>query len=398
MENDFNNNHINRRIFLIVLDSFGIGYEPDAGLYGDVGSNTLHTIAKSAKFTAPMMLKLGLFNIDGVGELFKEPLPFGIYGRLQEQSIGKDTTVGHWEIAGIISERELPTYPNGFPDEVIEQFKQATGKDILCNLPYSGTDVLRDYGKQHIETGKLIVYTSGDSVFQIAAHEEIVLVENLYEYCRFARKILAGKHEVGRVIARPFRGEYPEFYRTENRHDFSLIPPGPTVLDALEQAGYDTYGIGKISDIFARKGILHTQPTRNNADGMQILLEMQKKSFSGLCFVNLVDFDMLYGHRNDVDGYANAISKFDQFLKGFIEQMQEKDILMITADHGCDPGYPGTDHTREYVPFLAYGKELHQGISLGTRKSFSDIAATIQDIFNIEIITQGKSFKQIILK
>lgn len=373
-----------RRVFLIVLDSFGIGNSPDAGDFGDQGANTLATIRKSPSFSCENLARLGLFHIDGVeGEGSKE-VPEGIYGRLTETSRGKDTTIGHWEIAGLLSPDPLPVYPEGFPEEVLEQLRQATGRDILCNKPYSGTEVIRDYGEEHMHTGKLIVYTSADSVLQIAAHEEIVPVETLYAYCEAARKIMTGRHGVGRIIARPFIGNAPDFTRTANRHDYSLLPPGETMLDILQKNGYDTYGIGKIYDIFSGQGIAHTERIKNNTDGMEKTIRMLDQEFRGICFVNLVDFDMVYGHRNDIHGYAKAIAEFDGQLGEFLARMREEDILMITADHGCDPGYPGTDHTRERVPFLAYGKQLKQNVNLGTRTSFADIAATILDLFSIE--------------
>ncbi|MBS7303001.1 MAG: phosphopentomutase, partial [Lachnospiraceae bacterium] len=290
------------------------------------------------------------------------------------------------------------TYPDGFPQDLLERFSELTGRGILCNKPYSGTDVIRDYGKEHMETGKLIVYTSADSVFQIAAHEEIVPVEELYRYCEIARKLLTGEHGVGRVIARPFIGTEGNFTRTPRRHDYSLMPPEATMMDALLQNGYATYGVGKIYDIFAGKGIEHTTRILNNIDGMEKTIALQEEDFNGLCFVNLVDFDMVYGHRNDIDGYAKAATKFDEQLKTFLSRMKDEDIVMITADHGCDPGFKGTDHSREYVPFLAYGKDIKENVNLGTRNSFADIAATIQDIFEIEQITAGNSFKDAIMK
>lgn len=381
-----------RRVFLIVLDSFGIGYEPDAEDFGDVGSNTLKTIVRSEFYRTPNMEKLGLFHIDGVDVGEKEACPLGAFGRMQEKSRGKDTTVGHWEIAGLISENPLPTYPHGFPAEILDEFTRQTGRKVLCNLPYSGTEVIRDYGKEHVETGALIVYTSADSVFQIAAHEEVVPVEELYRYCEIARRILVGKHGVGRVIARPFAGEYPDFVRTPGRHDFSLIPPGDTMLDVLEREGFDTISVGKIYDIFAGKGIQKSIPTKGNTDGIRRLFEMQKADFNGLCFVNLVDFDMLYGHRNDVSGYARAAAEFDEALGRFMTGMRGEDILIITADHGCDPGFKGTDHSREYTPMLMYGKDVLRNINLGTRPSFADIGKTILDIFNIKQGIQGESY------
>lgn len=387
-----------QRVYLIVLDSFGIGNAPDADDFGDEGANTLCTITHSSEYDTPNMKKLGLASIDGVDCLGETDKIIGGYGRLQEASRGKDTTIGHWEIAGIISEKALPTYPNGFPKEILDEFSKRTGREVLCNKPYSGTDVIRDYGEEHVRTGKLIVYTSADSVFQIAAHEDIVPVEELYRYCEIAREILVGEHGVGRVIARPFVGEAPNFQRTTNRHDFSLLPPRETMLDVLQREGYDTYGVGKIYDIFAGKGIAHTQRIQGNVDGMEKTIQLQEEDFNGLCFVNLVDFDMLYGHRNDIEGYAKAATTFDKQLGTFMERMQSQDILMITADHGCDPGFKGTDHSRECVPFLVYGDTIKAGVNLGTRKTFSDIAATILDIFGIDTTLDGSSFKDEILK
>lgn len=383
-----------KRVFLIVLDSFGIGYEPDAAEFGDVGANTLASIAKSDKFHVPTMQKMGFFNIDGVTVGEKATAPIAAYGRLQEASKGKDTTIGHWEIAGMVSPEPLPTFPEGFPEETIREFEKRTGRKTLCNKPYSGTEVIARYGQEHIDTGALIVYTSADSVFQIAAHEDIVPVEELYRYCEIAREILVGKTGVGRVIARPFVGEAPNFTRTSNRHDFSLMPPKDTMLDALAAAGYETRGIGKIFDIFAGKGIQKTTRIKNNADGMNHTIEALKEDFNGLCFVNLVDFDMTFGHRRDIDGYANAATEFDRQLAEFMEGMRDEDILMITADHGCDPGFTGTDHTREYIPLLMYGKQIKAGVNLGTRKTFADIAATVLDIFHVPNNTDGDSFKQ----
>lgn len=387
-----------RRVFLIVLDSFGIGEAPDAAKFDDVGCNTLRSITSSKEYSTPLMKEMGLFNIDGVDYMEGVEKTAGAYARLSEQSAGKDTTIGHWEIAGIISKNPLPTYPDGFPQDLLERFSELTGRGILCNKPYSGTDVIRDYGKEHMETGRLIVYTSADSVFQIAAHEEIVPVEELYRYCEIARKLLTGEHGVGRVIARPFIGTEGNFTRTPRRHDYSLMPPEATMMDALLQNGYATYGVGKIYDIFAGKGIEHTTRILNNIDGMEKTIALQEEDFNGLCFVNLVDFDMVYGHRNDIDGYAKAATKFDEQLKTFLSRMKDEDIVMITADHGCDPGFKGTDHSREYVPFLAYGKDIKENVNLGTRNSFADIAATIQDIFEIEQITAGNSFKDAIMK
>lgn len=387
-----------QRVFLIVLDSFGIGNAPDAADFGDEGANTLHTITQSPEYDTPNMNKLGLSRIDGIDYLEKVENVIGSYGRLQEASRGKDTTIGHWEIAGIISPQALPTYPNGFPKELLDEFSKRTGRGVLCNLPYSGTDVIRDYGEEHIRTGKLIVYTSADSVFQIAAHEDVVPVEELYRYCEIARELLTGEHGVGRVIARPFTDAAPNFRRTSNRHDFSLLPPKDTMLDILQREGYDTYGVGKIYDIFAGKGIAHTQRIKDNVDGMEKTIALQDEDFNGLCFVNLVDFDMMYGHRNDIEGYAKAATTFDEQLGTFMERMKPEDILMITADHGCDPGFKGTDHSRECVPFLVYGDSVKEGVDLGTRKTFADISATVLDMFGVENTTDGTSFKGEIYK
>ena len=387
-----------KRVFLIVLDSYGIGHAPDAADFGDEGSNTLATIVKSPEYDTPNMCKMGLFNIDGVDCEPKEAQPIGSFGRFTESSKGKDTTIGHWEIAGIISRKPLPVYPDGFPEEVLDEFTRRTGREVLCNKPYSGTDVIRDYGDEHVKTGKLIVYTSADSVFQIAAHEDVVPLEELYEYCRIAREILTGEHSVGRVIARPFVGESGSYTRTPHRHDYSLVPPAKTMMDVLTEAGFASRGVGKIYDIFAGKSIQTTVSIKNNVDGMEKTLEIQKEDFNGLCFVNLVDFDMLYGHRNDVDGYAKAASVFDRQLGTFMENMHDTDVVMITADHGCDPGYKGTDHSRERVPMLLYGKAVKEGVNLGTRSSFSDMAATILDMFGVSGEIEGESFWPLVKK
>ena len=373
-----------KRVFLLVLDSLGIGALPDAHLYGDAGCNTLRSISRSANFEAGNLRKLGLFNIEGVTCGEAVPAPSGAFARLAEVSKGKDTTIGHWEIAGVESKRPLPTYPNGFPEEIIRAFEAATGRKTLCNLPYSGTDVIRDYGERHMQTGDLIVYTSADSVFQVAAHEDVVPIEQLYEYCEQARAILTGEHAVGRVIARPFVGQAPNFTRTSNRHDFSLAPPATTMLDELARSGRDVLSVGKIVDIFAGRGITDFVRTRNNDDGIARTLEMLDRVFDGLCFVNLVDFDMVYGHRNDVDGYAKALASFDRALEEILANLRAEDILMITADHGCDPGDESTDHTREYVPLLMCGRPINPGVNLGTRRTFSDIGATILEYLGVE--------------
>ncbi len=379
------------RVFLIVLDSFGIGELPDAAAYGDAGSNTLKSVSKSEKFKLPNLAKTGLFNIDGVDFLPDDPAPTAAFGRCMEKSKGKDTTTGHWEICGLVSEKPMPTYPCGFPDEVIAEFEKQTGRKTLCNKPYSGTEVIKDYGAEHMETGALIVYTSADSVFQIAAHEDVVSVEQLYEYCRIARKILTGEHGVGRVIARPFIGEAGNFTRTAKRHDFSLEPPKDTLLDILKNNGKDVIAVGKISDIFGGKGVTEKITTVGNTDGTEKTLALAGRNFDGLCFVNLVDFDMLYGHRNDVDGYAAALAEFDNWLPSFTEKLGKDDILMITSDHGCDPATPSTDHSREYTFIIAYGKKI-KPVNLGTLESFADIGKTIADIFGIDAQIEGKSF------
>lgn len=375
-----------------MLDSLGIGAMPDADVYGDENCNTLGSISKSDFFDIPNMRKLGIFNIDGVNCGKKEEKPMAAFARMAEVSAGKDTTIGHWEISGIESKMKLPVYPEGFPNEIISEFKKLTGKNVICNKPYSGTNVIKDYGQEHLDTGDLIVYTSADSVFQIAAHEKIVPIEKLYEYCKIARTLLTGNHAVGRVIARPFVGEYPNFKRTANRHDFSLEPPQVTVLDQLKDAGKSVIAVGKIVDIFAERGITEFVRTNGNADGIEQTLKFQNKDFEGLCFVNLVDFDMLYGHRNDVDGYAKALTSFDTSLKEIIKNLKDDDLLMITADHGCDPGDVSTDHSREYTPLLVYGKIIKSGVNLGTRETFSDIGATILDYFGIEKKIKGSSF------
>ena len=382
-----------KRVFLIVLDSCGAGALPDSESFGDVGVHTLRSCATSPYLQIPNMVKAGIGNIAGLEFLGKTDAPLGAYGRMAERSMGKDTTIGHWEIAGLISNNPLPTYPEGFPEEVLEPFRQATGRGVLANAPWSGTAVLDAFGEEHMRTGDLIVYTSADSVFQIAAHEDIVPPEQLYEYCRIARKILVGKHGVGRVIARPFVGTGKgNFKRTANRHDFSLEPPQTTLLDAVKAAGLDSIGVGKIYDIFAGIGTTEHVYNTSNANGMEHTSHYAAKDFQGLCFVNLVDFDMVFGHRRDIDGYAKALTEFDTWLGGFLEKMGDEDVLMITADHGCDPGYTATtDHTREYVPLLVLGKQV-KPVNLGTRESFADIAATVAQMLDVQLTTEGVSF------
>ena len=378
-----------KRVFLIVLDSCGAGQMPDCALFGDRDCHTIKRISTSDKFSCDNLRKMGIGNIDGLDFLGEEENPTARVARLSERSKGKDTTIGHWEIAGIVSNTPLPTYPHGFPKSVLDEFTARTGRKVLCNLPYSGTDVIRDYGEEHVRTGDLIIYTSADSVFQIAAHEDVVPVDQLYEYCRIAREILCGEHAVGRVIARPFTGEHP-FKRTANRHDFSLEPYGKTVLDALIEQDKTVYAIGKIFDIFAGRGVTYKVFTHSNAEGMALSLDALDHDFEGLCFINLVDFDMLYGHRQDIDGYANAFAEFDRWLPSFTSEMKDDDILIITADHGCDPGDHHTDHTREYVPCIMYGKNITPG-NLGTRSTYSDIAATIAEYLEIDFDCPGTS-------
>ena len=368
-----------KRVFLIVLDSFGIGEAPDAASFGDAGTNTLAGVNKTGILNIPNMTAMGLGSIDGVDCLAKPTSPIAAHARLKELSMGKDTTTGHWEMAGIISEAPMPTFPNGFPRELMDTFEKAVGRGTLCNLPYSGTDVIRDYGKEHVETGKLIIYTSADSVFQIAAHEDVVPVEELYEICRTAREMLCGEYGVGRVIARPFVGSYPDFKRSENRRDFSLVPPKDTMLNTLSKNGYDVIGVGKIGDIFAMSGITETYPTHNNNEGMLKTSEIIDKDFHGLCFVNLVDFDMKYGHRQDAVGYAEALNAFDAWLGENLPHLSDNDVLIVTADHGCDPTDNSTDHTREHVPFLMYGKSI-EAKNLGTIDGFDYISRTVCDL------------------
>ena len=381
-----------KRVFLIVLDSLGIGQMPDSERFGDVGVNTLAACAATGNLHIPNLIKAGLGNIDGISCLPKTDTPTAAVARLAEASAGKDTTIGHWEIAGVVSENPLPTYPDGFPEEVLAPFSKETGRGVLANAPWSGTAVIEEYGAEHMRTGDLIVYTSADSVFQIAAHEDIVPPEQLYEYCRIARRILQGKHGVGRVIARPFIGQPGNFTRTANRHDFSLEPPKDTLLDAVQKGGFTTIGVGKIHDIFAGRGLTEYVYNKSNADGMAHTTRYAQRDFNGLCFVNLVDFDMLYGHRRDIAGYTEALNEFDRWLGEFLPTLGEDDAVILTADHGCDPSYTATtDHTREYVPMLVLGKTVRP-VNLGTRDSFADIAATVADLLGVPFDTPGKSF------
>lgn len=386
-----------KRVFLIVLDSVGIGEMPDADEYGDAGSNTIAAAASSPSFSMPNMQKLGFFNIDGVDCREGSAAPAGAFARLTERSKGKDTTIGHWEIAGLVSEQPLPTFPDGFPKELLDEFEKETGRKVLCNKPYSGTEVIKDFGEEHRKTGALIVYTSADSVFQIAAHEEIVPIVELYRYCEIARRLCTGKFGVGRVIARPFEGEYP-FSRTSRRHDYSLEPPKATMLNYISGAGKEVLAVGKINDIFAGSGVTDMVRTVSNADGIDKTLSWMERDFNGICFTNLVDYDMLYGHRNDVEGYAKALTSFDERLPQILAALKEEDILMITADHGCDPSTPSTDHSREYTPLVIAGAPVKAGINLETRASFADIAASVLEYLEVPGETAGKSFMNEVLK
>ena len=388
-----------KRVFLIVLDSCGCGEMPDSADFGDAGSNTLRACTASSRLDIPTLSKMGIFNIDSVDCGTPVPAPTAAYGRMAEKSRGKDTTIGHWELAGLISPHPLPTFPDGFPADFIQAFEEKTGRKVLCNKPYSGTEVIRDYGREQKETGGLICYTSADSVFQIAANEADIPPEELYRICEIAREMLTGPElGVGRVIARPYTGEYPNYVRTSNRHDFSLLPPAPTLLDALKQAGLATIGVGKIYDIFAGQGITDMVRNKSNADGMEHTLHYAAQDFEGLCFVNLVDFDMLYGHRNDVDGYAAALTEFDGQLRELLPMLKEDDLLFITADHGCDPSTPSTDHSREHVPLLAYGAKMKAGYNLGTRSTYADLAATVAEYFGVKANIAGTSFLREILQ
>ena len=380
-----------KRVFWIVLDSAGIGGAPDAADFGDFGTDTFGSCYKSGELDVPNMGKMGLFNIAGTSFYDPKDEIDGCYCRMHEKSRGKDTTVGHWEMAGMVSPKPLPTYYEGFPQEILDKISEATGRGIVCNKTYSGTDVIRDYGKHHVETGDLIVYTSADSVLQIAAHEDVVPIEELYDICHKAREIMQGEHGVGRIIARPFEGEWP-YKRTVRRHDYSLQPPRETVLDALKKEGFQTIGVGKIYDIFAGKSVMFSYSNKGNDANMVRTIDLADADFEGLCYVNLVDTDMIYGHRRDIPGYTKALNTADKQFAELMEKMRPEDILIVTADHGCDPGYKGTDHTREDVPCLIWGPSLKKGVDLGTRDTFADMAATIADYFGIEYRGDGTSF------
>ena len=370
---------MNKRVFLIVLDSFGIGQAPDADKFGDLGSNTFKACYNTNLLKLPNLKKLGLYNIDGVDFAKGVKNPEARFARLEELSASKDTTAGHWEMAGLISDIPFPTFPKGFPKAIIKQIEKATKRKVVCNKPYSGTEVIKDYYKDAMK-GKLIVYTSADSVLQIASHEDIISVEELYEICRKVRNIMTGEYCVGRIIARPFVGSYPNLIRTANRHDFSVDPVGETLLDKLVVNGYEVISIGKIQSIFNNRGITKQVDIKSNQDGIDKLIEIIKnEKFNGLCFTNLVDFDSKYGHRNDPEGYANCLNQFDKGLKVILENLKKTDTLIITADHGCDPSTPSTDHSREYVPFLVYGAKFEPK-NLGTIKGFNHVANTIDKI------------------
>ena len=387
-----------KRIAIIVLDSVGVGELPDAHLYGDVGSNTLGNTAKAVGgLKMPYAQALGLGNIIPIEGVPQTTLAQGAWGKMAERSAGKDTTTGHWEIAGLILDSPFPTYPNGFPPEVIEEFERRIGRKTLANYPASGTTIIEELGEEHVKTGFPIVYTSADSVFQIAAHEEVVPLETLYEWCTIAREILQGEHAVGRVIARPFVGEVGSFKRTPNRHDYSLPPFQPTVLNALVEAGIAVHGVGKINDIFAGQGTSTTTPTKNNMEGVDAVIRLlQEKQENCLIFANLVDFDMLWGHRNDPVNYAKGLEEFDARLPEILGALQDGDFVLITADHGCDPTTPSTDHSREYVPLLVAGPSI-KSKDLGTRNTFADVAKTVSDYFEVNYETVGESFLEVIL-
>jgi phosphopentomutase len=381
------------RVIWIVLDSVGMGEMPDAKEFGDVGANTIGNISKAVDgLNLPNMVKLGLGNIENIKGVDKCESPIGCYARFREASNGKDTTTGHWEMGGVVSKVAFPTYPSGFPKEVIEEFEKLTGRKVIGNKPASGTAILDELGEEQMKNGSVIVYTSADSVFQIAAHEEVISLNELYKMCEIARGMLKGEHAVARVIARPFIGESGSFTRTPNRRDFSLIPPYDTVLNKIKNKGLGVIGVGKIEDIFCGQGITDAVHTKDNMDGVDKTLEFMKKDNKGLIFTNLVDFDMKWGHRNDIKAYAKGLEEFDIRLNEIIDAMKDSDILFITADHGCDPTMPGTDHSREYVPFLAYGKALKENVNLGTRNSFADMGQTVAEVLSTEKIKNGESF------
>ena len=382
-----------KRVVLIVLDSCGVGELPDAFKYGDQGSNTLSNTAKAVGgLHLPNLQRLGLGNVASISGVEPQDKPLASYGKMAEVSPGKDSTSGHWEMTGVILKTPFPVYPNGFPDELIKGFEKAIGTEVLGNKPASGTEIIKELGEEHLRTSKPIVYTSADSVFQIAAHEEKIPVPRLYEICQIARELLTGENAVARVIARPFVGKPGSFIRTDRRKDFSLPPPEKTVLEVLQNEGIQIIGIGKINDLFAGRGITLSIHTIDNLDAMEKLIQTIKEEREGLIFINLVDFDMVWGHRNDIQGFAKGLEDFDRRLEEVLDLLQTYDVLIITADHGCDPTTPSTDHSREYVPLLVFGEKLKKGVSLGTRRSFSDVSATLADIFEVQGAGKGESF------
>lgn len=388
-----------QKVVLIVLDSLGIGALPDAHLFGETECNTLCNTAEAVDgLKIPNLARLGLGKIIPVTGVADNQKALGAYGRMAELSLGMDTTIGHWEIAGLITKEPMPTFPQGFPVEITLEFERRIGRKILGNIVASGTEIIKELGEEHIKTGYPIIYTSADSVFQIAAHEEVIPLEKLYEYCHIAREMLTGPWAVGRVIARPFTGTPGSFTRTANRHDYSLEPPGPTILDALKANGREVISVGKIYDIFAGRGITRSFSTRDNKDGFEQTLKAWSEMKNGLIFTNLVEFDSAYGHRNDPAGYAQKLEEFDTLLPGLLTQIKDEGLLIITADHGNDPTTKSTDHNREYVPLLVYGAEVRADFDIGTRKSFADIAATLGEIFNISFNTAGQSFLSLIRK
>lgn len=388
-----------KRVILIVLDGVGAGEAPDAVLYGDVGSNSLGNVARAVGgLNLPYMYELGLGNITSMQGVPENPAARGAFGRFQPKSAGKDTVIGHWEMMGIYLPVAFPTYPNGFPQDVLDRFKQATGRDVLGNKPASGTEILVELGLEHMRTGKPIVYTSADSVFQIAAHEEVIPLDELYNMCEKARMILQGEHGVGRVIARPFLGDAPEnFKRTHHRRDYPRLPEYPTMMQKLVDSGRDVYSVGKIDDIFAHQGITKSNHVLSNIDCIKAMLEFLEDDFEGLLFVNLIEFDMIYGHRNDARGYANALEEFDRYIPEIQKRLKPADLVIVTGDHGVDPTTPGTDHSREYVPLLAFGPRIKQNVNLEIRKSLGDIAGTVASIFSLEPQPIGESFLEKIL-
>lgn len=382
-----------RRVIIIVLDSVGIGEMPDAGDYGDAGSHTLGNTARlRGGLDLPNLQNLGLGNIEPINGVSAVLHPKGSYGKMAEKSIGKDTTTGHWEMAGVVLERALPTFPSGFPIEFIQRYESAIGRAVIGNEVASGTEIIQRLGEEHVRTGKPIVYTSADSVFQVAAHEEVIPLSELMRICEIARAMLTDELEVGRVIARPFLGDVGEFYRTTNRHDYAMVPPHKILLDYIQEQGLEVCAVGKIKDIYAGRGVTDFVTSKGNMESVDKTLDYMAKVNAGLIMSNLVDFDMLYGHRNDVEGYAKALEEFDARLPEIYAAMRPEDMLIITADHGCDPTMPSTDHTREYVPLLVYGPNLDKGVKLGVRSSFADLGATVAEYLGTDQIANGKSF------